>query len=456
VNKSSDPSPPNHDADHTPQFEEYILRFENAWRHGNCPDIADFLPTASDSFTTMLRDVVLHELVKIDLEFRCRQNSAALRPEPGARPILLEDYVSLLSELGPLTDLPLDLIVEEYRVRQRFSDTPPHAEYAARFPRHGAALLEKLTEIDADWLRETIPVSSSETFPTPVAKVLSHVDPQAPLFHADYHLERLIGSGGMCKVYAATQKSLGKRVCVKALRKRSRRDTRAVARFLQEANLVARLRHPQIVAIHGLGRLPDNGYFMVMDWVDGHDLAHECHVGPMPPARAAGLVASIAAVIDYVHRRGVLHCDLKPANVLINRDETPLVTDFGLARFLTEAYGDESLVADYIAGTAAFMAPEQANARHGPLGTWTDVYGLGALLYALLTGRPPVAGHLWTEVIDEVASAKVPAAPHELRPEVPQSLSDICLTCLHKEPSHRFATAATLALVLESEKKNIL
>ncbi len=200
---------------------------------------------------------------------------------------------------------------------------------------------------------------SSETEPsmtTPLATPLPHIDLQMPLFHGDYHLQRLIGSGGMCKAYAATQRSLGKLVCVKALRKRSRHDPRTVSRFLQEARVVTRLRHPQIVAIHGLGRLPDGGYFMVMDWIDGHDLAHECRDVLMSPSKATRLVASLADVLDYVHQRGVVHCDLKPANVLLDQNERPFLTDFGLARVLAREPRGNSNHADYVAGTAAFMA----------------------------------------------------------------------------------------------------
>ena len=193
----------------------------------------------------------------------------------------------------------------------------------------------------------------------------------AELRHANYHLETLIGSGGMSKVYAATHRATGKRVAIKVLRKRLRSRPHLVERFLQEAQLVARFHHPNIVAVHGLGRLPDDNFFMVLDLIDGPDLAKLCQPAPLPVIQAVQIVATVADAIQHAHEHGVIHRDLKPGNVLVDSQGHVFDTDFGFAWF----DGDSDQQA--IVGTTGFMAPEQLDRTLGPIGPHTDVYGLG-------------------------------------------------------------------------------
>lgn len=268
-------------------------------------------------------------------------------------------------------------------------------------------------------------------------------DDVAVLRHADYRLERLIGSGGMCKVYAAARKRDGRRVAVKVLRKRMRRRREMVARFVNEARLVVRLAHPHIVPAHGLGRLPDGGYFMVLDYIDGGDLARICARGALPPARAIEIASAVADAIHYAHERGVIHRDLKPGNVLVNRAGKVFVTDFGFACLRRDAPAEDGA----IVGTASFMAPEQFDARWGALGPQTDVYGLGALLFMLLTGRPPFAGATTSEILERVAAPR-DAGGFQFPRGVPPALRRVCEQCLRQTATARFATARAAAIAL--------
>jgi serine/threonine protein kinase len=235
-------------------------------------------------------------------------------------------------------------------------------------------------------------------------------DPAMPLAHADYHLHQLIGSGGMSKVYVATHRPTGRRVAVKVLRKRLRDRPHLVELFLREAQIVARFSHPNIVPVHGLGRLPDGGYFLVMDFIDGCDLAQLARRETITSQRAASIVATVADAIAHAHEHGVIHRDLKPGNVLIDQTGKIFVTDFGFAQLHTGESTSHAIV-----GTVGFMAPEQVDPTLGPIGPHTDVYGLGALLRVLLAENAP------------------------------QELGAICEKCLADDWQHRYATARQVA-----------
>jgi eukaryotic-like serine/threonine-protein kinase len=240
---------------------------------------------------------------------------------------------------------------------------------------------------------------------------LSDVPPlleEGLLAYGDVVLLRQLGQGGMGKVYRATWRGSDVPVAVKLLRKPLRGHETAAARFREEAALLARLRHPGIVAVHGVGLLPDGGHFLVMDLVEGSDLGRQSHP---PVAEALRWVAEAADAIEYAHRMGVVHCDLKPSNLLLGGDGHVLVSDFGLARSL--AGGDAPH-----GGTAGFMAPEQFDlaAKVSPR---TDIYGLGAVLRALL-------------------------------PEQSPEVDALCRRCLAPDPAARYASAAEVAAALHA------
>ena len=187
-------------------------------------------------------------------------------------------------------------------------------------------------------------------------------------------------------------------------------------RFFAEARALARLRHPHIVGVHGIGRMADGRYFLVMDLVeDGTTLAGLLRQGPVPFDRAAGLVATVAEAIEHAHSRGVIHRDLKPSNVLLDAEGRPHVTDFGLAKVFDAADPDNpQTTADRILGTPHYMAPEQADPARGPITPRTDVYALGGLLYALLTGKPPIQGDSLTAILTQARLARAGAhAPRD-------------------------------------------
>ena len=264
----------------------------------------------------------------------------------------------------------------------------------------------------------------------------------------DFELGRVIGETTGSIVYEAVQKSLGRSVAVKVLRGAHDDDASRVRRFLHEARKAARLRHPHIVRMHGSGRTADDGYFLVMDLVDGHDAQQLIRLGKVPPRRAAEILVPVAEAVHYANQQQIIHRDLKPSNILLEGGERPLLTDFGHAKELRG--GDVRTTAGKILGTLQYMAAEQADPERGEVGARTDVFGLGAVLYALLTGKPPFRGQKTVELLGEVLSLRPIASPRTIDPDVPAGLERICSTCLRRSPSDRYATAEEVGIELRS------
>ncbi len=233
--------------------------------------------------------------------------------------------------------------------------------------------------LDARWAA----TQGSERGPAPAAS-REQTEVETSLHYGDYRLEQLIGAGGVCKVYRATEKASGRQVAVKTLRKRFVNHPRMVQRFLQEVAIVAKLRHPHIVPILGHGRLPAGGHFLVMELVIGKDLAQIVRLRSIEPHRAAEIVATIAEAIEHSHAKGVIHRDLTPANILLADDGKAFVTDFGFAWLHDADHSSAESQRHEIVGAPGFIAPEQFDQRLGPIGPRTDVYGLGAVLLFLL------------------------------------------------------------------------
>ncbi|MBI1901253.1 MAG: serine/threonine protein kinase, partial [Planctomycetia bacterium] len=204
-------------------------------------------------------------------------------------------------------------------------------------------------------------------------------------------------------------------------------------------------RHPGIVAVYGLGRTPGGGYFIVMELVEGPDLSQAAAGRAVPVADAVRWTIAAAGAIAHAHERGIVHCDLKPSNLLLDRDGRLRVTDFGLARSLAD-----DAAAGQIEGTAPFMAPEQVSGYWGTIGPRTDVYGLGAVLYTLLSGEPPSRGHRVPDLLAQVVSRTPIAALDTLREHVPASLVRVCERCLSKSSGDRFGSAMELRQALEA------
>jgi len=247
-----------------------------------------------------------------------------------------------------------------------------------------------------------------------------------------------LGRGAMGVVYRARQVGLNRVVALKMILAGEYAHPEAVARFLTEAGLAARIQHPNIVPVYVVGSAGGRPYFS-LEYVAGGSLADRLRGEPQVPADAARLVETLARAMHHAHLQGVIHRDLKPANVLLAQDGTPKITDFGLARS-----DDGGLtVTGAILGTPCYMAPEQAEGRKG-IGPAADVYALGSILYECLTGRPPFRGSTAVETIDQVRT-RDPVSIRALRPGVPRDLETIAMACLQKEPDRRYPTAEVLA-----------
>jgi serine/threonine protein kinase len=282
-----------------------------------------------------------------------------------------------------------------------------------------------------------------------------------------YEILGELGRGGMGVVYKARQTSLKRLVALKLIRDGALATPQELARFRIEAEAAARMRHPNIVQIYEAGEY-DGRPFFAMELVEGGSLDQLLAGRSVPPTQAAELVRTLALAVQHAHDQKVVHRDLKPANILLQRTEdrgqktdsrgdpssssvlcplssvlSPKVSDFGLAKRLdsdSTAFTQNGAVL----GTASYMAPEQAAGRVREIGPAVDVYALGAILYALLTGRPPFAGDSWNQTIQQVLNDE-PAPPTRLHAGVPRDLETVCLKCLEKEPPRRYASARELA-----------
>jgi tetratricopeptide (TPR) repeat protein len=257
-----------------------------------------------------------------------------------------------------------------------------------------------------------------------------------------FEIEGEIGRGGMGVVYRAKQVGLNRTVALKALIASPFADPSLRARFLLEAESVAALEHPHIVKVHAFGEHGAHPY-LAMEFLPGGTLAERIKErGPLPATEATELVTKLAAAVAHAHSRGIVHRDIKPLNVLIAADDAPRLTDFGLAKVWR---ADHNLsVTGQILGTPAYMSPEQAAGKVREVGTAADVYALGAVLYDVLTGRPPFVGDSVAVTLQKVLTEE-PDRPRKHNPTIPRDLETICLKCLEKGPAKRYLTAQALA-----------
>src|SRR6266403_1670658 len=261
----------------------------------------------------------------------------------------------------------------------------------------------------------------------------------------DYELLEEVGRGGQGVVFRARQKSLNRTVALKVISLGQWASKAHLKRFRREAEAAARLEHPGIVPIHEVGERDGSCYFS-MKFVEGGQLDEVARREPIPIRRAVQLIAKVARTVHYAHEHGILHRDIKPGNILLDAKGEPHLTDFGLARLVeTESTVTRTLE---VLGTPSYMAPEQAAANNTQLTSATDVYGLGAVLYQLLTGHPPFAGGTTYETIKLLLETD-PRQPRQLNPKIDRDLSTICLKCLEKDPQRRYPSALVLAEDLE-------
>ena len=260
-------------------------------------------------------------------------------------------------------------------------------------------------------------------------------------YFGDYQILDRIAEGGMGIVYKARQMTLNRTVALKMIRSGEFAEEEEKQRFYAEAEAAANLDHPNIVPIYEIGEHQGQYYFS-MAYVEGSSLAELIRAHPLPGKNAARYVKILAEAIEYAHKHGILHRDIKPSNVLVSVSDEPRVTDFGLAKQINR---DSDLTASgQVLGTPSFMPPEQAMGDQKNIGRQSDVYSLGALLYALITGRPPFQADTAVGTIMQVIEGE-PVAPRQLNPEIDRDLETICLKCLQKEPDRRYASCQDLA-----------
>jgi hypothetical protein len=407
-------------------------RFRTRWDvAGASPDIDAFL-AAHKQATPQER----LEVIRVDQH--CRADAGCLRTP--------ESYLASHPDIASDKDRKLSVVYEDYRLRKEYGEPPDPEDYCARFPDIRDALRRQFDV--ASWMAavgDLEGAAGDETVDAVQSGAAMSAEADAPdalLSLSDFELGPAFPESGMGVVHRAWQRSMRRRVALKFLKGDT--SPESVRRFLAEAHTVARLRHPGIVPIYGRGRASDGRHFLVMELIDGPSLAERMKVAAIRPATAAGYIADVADAIQHAHERGVIHRDLKPGNILLDRSGRALVTDFGLAKQL-QASSPELSHPDQVIGTLEYMAPEQVDRSWGAIGPATDIYGLGATLYAMLSGRPPFLSEQKIELLLKVRSNAPPPAVRSLRPDVPAGLEAICLKCLEKDPAERYGSASELA-----------
>jgi serine/threonine protein kinase len=331
------------------------------------------------------------------------------------------------------TNAVLDLIYHEILLRCRRGERPTPEEYARRFP-HFAEQLRAHFEVHEALLTDEL------TTPTrlDVGPPIGHAMAETPAVDG-YEVLGELGRGGNGVVYRARRIGLKRLTALKVLRGGPAADPREAARLRGEAMALARIGHPNIIQIYEVGETGGRP-FLALEFAPGGSLEARLRGGPQPPREAAALLETLARAIHAAHRAGVVHRDLKPANVLFAADGTPKIADFGLAK--RQGADDAQTCTGDIIGTPEYMAPEQARGRSAAAGPAADVYGLGAILYEVLTGRPPFEGETVWDTLEQVIGWD-PPPPRQLAPKVPRDLETICLKCLHKDPMRRYGGMRT-------------
>ncbi|HEV2948214.1 MAG TPA: serine/threonine-protein kinase, partial [Gemmataceae bacterium] len=393
-----------------------------------------------------------------------------------------ETYLQRYPALQSDPDCALEVVYGEVMLREEHGEAPDLEEYLRRFPTLAEQLgplfevhhaLESGQLLDANHERAKI----ADTLPAMRRRSAGKGTPFPAI--PGYEILDELGRGGMGIVYRARQTGLNRTAAIKMILAGDYAGPEELARFRTEAEAVGRLQHPNIVAIYEVGEQNGRPY-LCMEYVEGGSLAQQLTGAPQPVRPAAQFVETLARAMHYSHQQGIVHRDLKPANILLQKSEVrgqksefeiqksrsqssssdlcplisdlcPKITDFGLAKILAEGQGSQTRTGA-ILGTPSYMAPEQAGgsindngqAKARAISPAVDVYALGAILYELLTGRPPFRAETPLETLLQVTALE-PVPPSRLQPRLPRDLTTICLKCLQKEPAKRYRSALELA-----------
>ena len=375
-------------------------------------------------------------------------------------PVSIENLLSSMPELQNRPDAIVDLVYAEVLIREKLGQHPSCEEYTSRFPDAQKSIARQFQ------IHRALKLSEQADVPTdvPDATVADGVaDPalasvatrrRLPSIEG-FELHEMLGHGGSGVAWRARDTKLDRIVAIKFLldldRDLKREGNLKDERLLREASAAAQLLHPSIVQVFQIGE-SEGVPFLVMEYVEGGSLAQKLRSGPLPPKQGVALSIAIADAISHAHENGVIHRDIKPGNILLNRADRPQVCDFGLARQLDAEHSLHQTGA--VLGTPAYMPPEQANGLRGD--GRSDVYSIGAVLYEMLCGRSPFqAAHPW-EILYQVVTLD-PLPLRQLNPSLPAELETICQKCLEKSPERRYQTASELGADLKrfSEGKPI-
>ncbi len=446
---------------------------------GTPADLADCLPNPEHSEYLP----TLEELLHIQLEFAWKTFAAGTGPQPASVESLLDNFFVLRDP-----NVLIRLLRQEFHCRTQAGDVPLVQDYQKHFPNidleqlttpPGETLGPDATDDTAtrtpDKISDPSPLADQATIaPTPVdadtspppapandlsgdqtlQAAISIGEPRdddttpsatpgsAPKIQLEgYEILGELGRGGMGVVYRARDKKLKRIVALKMVLSGAHADAAELERFQREAEAVAQLQHPNIVQIHDVGEHNGRPFFS-LEFVEGGELADQIAGEPQPPEQAAKLIETLSHAIHFAHQHNIIHRDLKPANVLLTSDGQPKITDFGLAKRLED--DSAQTASGSIMGTPSYMAPEQAGGKQMTIGPQTDVYALGALLYCMLTGRPPFQSASVMDTVLQVLEQD-PVPPRQLVQGLDRDLETITLKCLQKDPGRRYQSAEDVA-----------
>lgn len=438
-------------SDQTPEqtgreLEQRLDRFKSAWESDSPPDVRSYL-----SGPETIAPWYLEDLVRTDLENRWkrfRESDATNAVDSHGFPLFpkLEDYAAIESISREDIFTPR-LIAGEYRARTRWGDRPERDTFLARFPDNPEELEAALSlvdfelkidpsGVDLDRTRSTVNYSDADSgtddLPADEAKV--------PQQLGRYQLRELLGRGGFAEVWKAYDPQLDRLVAIKFPRPDKQFPMKVIDSFLREGQKLAKLGAiPGIVTVYDAGTCAGRTY-IVSELIEGGSLANLLARGPLPHEKSAEIVATVAEALHRAHLRDMVHRDIKPGNILLRPDGSPVVADFGLAvseaEQLTETPG--------VLGTLPYMSPEQVTGNSHLANAQADIYSLGVVLYRLLTGRLPFVGNTHAEWREQITS-RPPRPLRTIDEKIPPELERICLSCLEKRPEDRYPNARDLA-----------